>query len=117
MLLESIDLARYVVSVVEERKAEDILLLDLRGVSIIADYFVICSASSERQLRAITQNVIEHVKKEHSIRPFQVDGEASGGWVLLDYSDVIVHAFSPDTRSYYNLEGFWQDASVVVRIQ
>ncbi|MBN1287498.1 MAG: ribosome silencing factor [Anaerolineae bacterium] len=105
------------VDLIEDMKGENILLLDLRGVSLIADFFVICSANSERQLKAIVQEIAEKTKYNHGVRPFHIDGEASHGWVLMDYSTVIVHAFLPEKRSYYDLEDFWSDASVVVNIQ
>ena len=110
-------MARYIVEQIEDHKGENILLLDLRGVSIIADFFVMCSASSERQLKAIVGAIAETVKKNHGERPVHIDGDAQSGWVLVDYSTVIVHAFSHEKRSYYNLEEFWRDASVVVSIQ
>lgn len=105
------------VDLIEDMKGENILLLDLRGVSLIADFFVICNAASERQLKAIVKEIAERTKKNYAIRPFHIDGEAGHGWVLMDYSTVIVHVFSSEKRNYYNLEDFWNEASVVVNIQ
>ena len=100
----------------EERKAENILLLDVQKVTILADYFIICSATSERQIRALSGDLSRQLKAEVG-KPMNVEGEADSGWVLVDYGDVIVHIFSPDTRTFYDLEGFWKEAKTVVRIQ
>lgn len=115
--LEPIELARQVVNVCEEKLGEDILLLDIRGVSPFADFFVICSGSSERQLRALVDGVREVTKNELGILPHHIEGASFSGWVLLDYVDVIVHIFSPELRAYYDLEGLWQDGKVLLRMQ
>jgi len=100
----------------EERKAENILLLDVQQVTILADYFIICSATSERQTRALSGDLSRQLKAEVG-KPVNIEGEADSGWVLIDYGDVIVHIFSPDMRTFYDLEGFWKEARTVVRIQ
>jgi len=100
----------------EDRKAEDIVLLDVREVTLLADYFIICSGTSERQIRALSNDVSRQLKSEVG-RPLSVEGEAGGGWVLIDYGEVIIHVFAPQTRKLYDLEGFWQEARTVVRIQ
>lgn len=100
-----------------DKKGQDVVLLDIRGVSAFADYFVIGSGTSERQLRALMDGVQEASKKGHHRRPSSVEGHAEAGWVLMDYGDVIVHLFSPDKRAYYNLEGLWREGKIVVRIQ
>jgi ribosome-associated protein len=100
----------------EDRKAEDIVLLDVREVTLLADYFIICSGTSERQIRALSNDVSRQLKSEVG-RPLSVEGEAGGGWVLIDYGEVIIHVFAPQTRKLYDLEGFWQEAKTVVRIQ
>ena len=100
----------------EERKAENILLLDVQGVTILADYFIVCSATSERQIRALSGDLSRQLKAEVG-RPLNVEGQADSGWVLVDYGDVIVHIFSPSMRTFYDLEGFWKEAKTVVRIQ
>ena len=110
-------MARFMVDVVADKKAEDIVLLDIRELSVIADYFVICSGTSERQLKAIVEGLIDEARIEHQIKPWYVDGEANTGWVLLDYGDVIVHAFQPETRYYYDLEGLWSEAQVLLKMQ
>jgi len=90
--------------------------LDIRSISLLADYFVICSGESERQIKAIADEVTDEVKEE-GIRPLHIEGDSPSGWVLMDYGDVIVHIFAPVVRGYYQLEKLWSDASIVVRIQ
>ena len=92
-------------------------MLDIRRVSLLADYFVICSGDSERQVRAIVGEILEKVKKEARIVPLSVEGGASSGWVLVDYGSVIVHIFAPSLREYYSLEKLWSEATMVVRVQ
>jgi ribosome-associated protein len=106
-----------IVDVVEEHKAEDIVLLDLGPDTIIADYFVICTGSSDRQLRALTQYIRDTVKEKASRLPYALEGEPSSGWMLMDYGDVIVHLFMEDVRDFYDLEGFWKEANVLLSIQ
>ena len=116
--MQSLELARHIVELVEDRKAEDILLLDLRPDGIIADFFVICSGGSDRHLRALTELVRQDVKENHRKLPFSKEGRTENGWVVMDYGDVVVHFFSPEKRDYYALEELWDAASrVMLRIQ
>ncbi len=92
------------------------MVLDTRPVSSVADYFVIATADSERQAKAIVDE-IEKQMKARQVRPLGVDGEAESGWVLMDYGDVLVHIFNPGTRDFYQLEELWSGAPTVVRIQ
>ena len=92
-------------------------MLDIRNAASFADYFVIASAGSERQLRAVLDSIDEKIGKEHKIRPNGREGEPASGWVLLDYGDVIVHVFAPEERQFYDLEALWSSAVPVVRIQ
>ena len=94
---------------------EDVLLLDIRPVSTIADYFVICSGASERQIEAIGEGIRTELK-EIGVRALHREGAALSGWVLMDYGSVIVHVFLSQTRGYYNLEQLWQDARTIVRV-
>jgi ribosome-associated protein len=103
--------------VVEDKKAEDIILLDLRPDVIIADFFVICNGNSDRQLRALADNVREAVKEKYNRLPFSVEGSPESGWVLMDYGDVVTHLFLEDKRDYYDLEGLWREANVLLSIQ
>jgi len=102
--------------VIADRKGEDVLLLDIRDISILADYFVIGSAVSKRQTKAMVNGIIEETKEDFDTKPLRVEGEPESGWVLMDYGAVVVHLFAPEARDYYDLEGFWEDARVVVRI-
>jgi ribosome-associated protein len=115
--LDSLELARYIVDVVEDKKAEDIVLLDLRPDAIIADFFVVCNGNSERQLRALADNVRESVKEQYGKLPFSIEGATESGWILMDYGDIVVHVFLEEKRNYYDLEGLWRSAHVLVSIQ
>lgn len=94
----------------------DILLLDLAGVTLIADYFVIATGESTRQLKAIAESVVQQLKSDHEIRPLGVEGTADSGWVLIDYGSVVVHLFSEAQRNRYQLEQLWSEARTVVRM-
>lgn len=110
-------MARLLVDLASDKKGEDIVLLDMRPVSPMTDYFVILSGNSERQLKAVLDHIELEMKEQYNVRPWRVEGEASNGWVLIDYADVVVHAFLPEKRRYYDLEGLWRDAPVMVRMQ
>lgn len=114
-ILEPLELARQVVDLIDGKMGSDILLLDLRQVTLIADYFVIATGESDRQLRAISEDLQQQLKAQ-GVPSLSVEGPASSGWVLLDYGSVIVHLFSPARRSYYNLEELWSRARTVLRM-
>ena len=114
--LEPLDLARRIVELAEDKKAADIVLLDLDGLTTLADAFVICSGGSERQISAIADGIVEGLRDER-IKPIGREGTAESHWVLLDYGSVIVHVFTPPERDYYELEKHWSGARVVVRVQ
>jgi ribosome-associated protein len=97
----------------ENRKAENIVVLDVRKVSSVTDYFVIASGTSEPHLRAITEEITDKLRAEHNLRPRAVDGTLQTAWVVLDFFDVIVHVMRADVRERYNLEGLWGDAPQV----
>jgi len=109
-------LARTIVQIVEDKKAEDIIMLDIRSLSVIADYFVICTGTSERQVRALAREVDEQLGKQ-GITPLHLEGMTDARWVLLDYNAVIVHIFDPVTRDYYRLDKLWAEAPRVLVIQ
>jgi ribosome-associated protein len=104
------------VRALEDKKAEEILLLDVRGVCSFADFFIICTASSDRMVRALMESVAEAAHKEFHAA-VRTEGHPETGWVLVDLGSVIAHVFSPSRRKYYNLEDFWRDAKVMVHIQ
>ncbi|MCA1646809.1 MAG: ribosome silencing factor [Chloroflexi bacterium] len=114
---DALDLARRIVDLSLDKQASDIVLLDIRGVSLIADYFVIATAGSERQATAILKDLSEKLLEEFSRKPLHTEGKPDSGWVLLDYGDVIVHVFSPTQRGFYNLEQLWAAATPIVRLQ
>jgi ribosome-associated protein len=96
-----------------DKKAEDIVVLELSGLTIIADYFIICSGDNITQVKAIAEN-IEHEFLERGIKPLGIEGLDYSHWVLLDYGDIIVHVFEKETRAYYGLEKLWMDAKAIV---
>lgn len=92
-----------------ERKARSIVVLDLRGISSATDYFVIASGTSDVQVKAIAEHVLDELREE-GVRPQHVEGLPGGRWVLLDYIDFVVHVFHPQARDFYQLENLWGDA-------
>ncbi|TMC05446.1 MAG: ribosome silencing factor [Chloroflexi bacterium] len=108
-------LADLVVEAASDKKAEDILVLNVAEVTTIADLFVICSARGERQAQAIADGIVEKAKAAGQ-QPFGVEGYSAGRWILIDLSDVVVHVFVPEERDLYRLERLWGDAPVVLRI-
>jgi ribosome-associated protein len=104
------DLAREIVEYAADRKAIDIVQLDLRGMIGYTDYFVICTGRTERQTKAIHDAIYEGLKSTHRRLPQRVEGLPGARWILMDYLDVVVHVFVPDTREYYRLEQLWGEA-------
>ena len=104
------ELAHAIAGFAEEKKAADIVELDLRGVLGYTDYFVVCSGNTERQAKAIHDRIHENLKKEHGLLPRRVEGVAEARWILMDYLDVVVHIFTPDARDFYRLEQLWGEA-------
>ena len=109
-------MARRIVGVIADNKGEDVLLLDIRDISILADCFVIGSTTSERQADAIVEDIRREIKQAFNVKPWHVEGDAASGWILIDYGGVVVHLFAPELRSYYDLEGLWREARVIVRV-
>lgn len=116
--LDTLEFARYVVDVVEEYKAEDIMLLDLRPDTVMADFFVLCNGNSDRQIRALSDHIREDVKEKYGKIAFGTEGTPESGWLLIDYGSVVVHVFSAEKRDYYDLESLWRNvANVLLSIQ
>lgn len=109
-------IARSIVNALEDKKGEDILLMDIRGLAIFADFFVICSGTSERMLQALAEAVSEHMHQNYGLS-LHTEGRSQDGWLLVDGGDVIVHIFSPDRRNYYRLEELWSHAKILLRLQ
>jgi ribosome-associated protein len=94
----------------EEKKAEDIVILEVRELSSVTDYFVIATGTSEPHLRAIVDEITDKLREDHEVRPRAIDGTLHTAWVVLDYFDVIVHVMRGDVRDHYDLETLWGDA-------
>lgn len=109
-------LADVVVDAASEKKAEDIVVMNVSEVTTIADLFVILSGRGERQVRSIAEGIVER-STAAGRRPLGIEGLAAGRWVLIDLGDVIVHAFVPEERGLYRLERLWGDAPIVLRVQ
>ena len=115
-ILKPGEYARLAVDVASDGQASDVVMLDIRGVSAFADYFVILTAESARQLNNLAQE-IEKALKAQGAGIHHREGTADGGWVLLDFSDLIVHLFRPEQREFYHIEGAWSRGIEAVRIQ
>ena len=111
-----LDLARRIVDLAEDKKAADILLLELTPLTTMADYFVICSGGSERQLDAIADGIVSALRDER-MKPIGREGTPASHWVLLDYGSVVVHIFTPPEREYYGLEKHWSEARTILQVQ
>ena len=113
--LDSTEVAQLVVEVASDKLAADIVMLDLRRVAPFADYFVIMSAESSRQIEALEEDITLALK-ESQVRPYHREGTPASGWVLLDFSDVVIHILAPEQREFYQLERLWFQAPQVVRV-
>jgi len=100
----------------EEKKAEDIILLDIQKVSDFTDYFIICSGSSDRMLRSLEHAVLEDAKAQFGIVG-KNEGIASSGWIAIDMNDIVIHLFSPEQRNYYQLEDLWQNGKLILHVK
>ena len=101
---------RTAVSAALDKKALDLDVLEVSELTSIADYFILCSATSERQTQAIADGIVEKMRGEEKLKPLLVEGTTPGRWILIDYGDVIVHIFTEETRRFYGLERLWGDA-------
>ena len=109
------ELANRIVDVASDKKDSDVVLLRTAEITTMADYFVIASGRSERQVQALSRAIVDELRDE-GIKPIGVEGLSSARWVLLDYGSVIVHLFAPEEREYYGLERLWSSATQVVRL-
>lgn len=110
--MDSLEFAKEISEIMLDKKGFKIRILDLRKLSAFADYFVICSASSDTQVKAIS-DAIDKTLRDRGIKSYHREGYEALNWVLLDYFDVVVHVFKTDARDYYNLEKLWGDADVI----
>jgi len=113
---QALALARRIVELASDKKASDIVLLEIGALTTLADYFVICSGQSERQLGAIVDGVAEGLR-EDGIRPIGREGSATAHWMLIDFGAVIVHVMAPPERDFYQLERLWAEAPILLRVQ
>ena len=115
MVLESAEIAKKAVEAALDKQAADILMLDIGHIAYFADYFVICSADSDRQIRAICDEIDDVLSRE-GIKLYRQEGSEDSGWVLLDFGPVVVHVFATPQREYYEIEKLWGEETPVVRI-
>ena len=106
------EMTRLAITALEDKKAEDISIIDISEVSVLADYFLIASGSNKNQVQAMVDNVQEELHKAGFV-PKQVEGYNSANWILLDYGDIIIHVFDEENRLFYDLERIWRDGSVI----
>lgn len=111
--LTSLDQARRIAGLAEDKLAQDIVILDMRPVCAYTDFFVVCSGQNPRQTKAIFDEVRYGLKQEERLIPHSVDGEGEGTWIVADYLDVVLHVFTPDARMFYKLEDLWGDVPTV----
>lgn len=107
---QSEQLARQLATIADSKKAEEVIVLDMRKLVAYTDFLVICTARNERQARAIVDEVRVRVKRESGLLPGGVDGGGEAGWTILDYLDCVLHVFTPEARERYGLEELWRDA-------
>jgi len=107
---QSEQLARHLAAIADSKKAEDVVVLDMRELVAYTDFLAICTARSDRQARAIVDEVRLRVKRESGLLPGGVDGGDDAGWTILDYLDCVLHVFTPEARERYGLEDLWRDA-------
>ena len=109
-VFEGEPLARAAADFADSKKAVNITVLDVRGISMITDFLVICEGTSLPHLRAIRNEVTDRIREDHKVKPYSAHGVADSGWMLLDYGDVVVHIFHAEKRAFYALEDLWSDA-------
>lgn len=112
---DAAELAHRIVEIASDKKGNDILMLRTAELTSMADFFVICSGRSDRQVSALSNAIVDELRDD-GIRPLGIEGRSSSRWILLDYGSVIVHVFAPEEREYYGLERLWGKAVQVVRI-
>lgn len=110
--MQTIDLVKKIVEALEDKKAEDITVLDIGGVSSIADYFIIANGNNANQLTAM-EDAVDEAMYTNGVHQKQVEGRSNSTWILMDYQDIIVHLFSKEDRQFYDLDRIWRDGKVV----
>ncbi|MEZ0395864.1 MAG: ribosome silencing factor [Anaerolineales bacterium] len=114
-MLNTLDLTRTIIAALEDKKGEDILLLDVQEVTTFTDYFILCTGTSNRMLDALADGVLEKMQQHR--KKGRREGAAEAGWIVLDYGDIVVHLFDPHMRAYYRLEELWKEGKILLRLQ
>lgn len=109
-------MAHAVIDVLEDKKAEKLVLLDIQNITSFTDYFIICNGTSDRMLQALADGIREFVKSEYGMI-VSIEGEARDGWLVVDLGDIVIHLFSPDQRDYYKLEQLWERGKRLLSLQ
>lgn len=109
-------MAHALIEVLESKKAEKLVLLDIHSISSIADYFIICNGTSDRMLQALAEGIREFAKSEYRMI-VSIEGESRDGWLVVDLGDIVIHLFSPDQREYYKLEQLWERGKQLLHLQ
>lgn len=104
------------VSALEEKKAEDIILLDIHEVALFTDFFVICSGTSERMLRTLVKAAADAMQSKFGVKG-RIMGSPANGWIAVDFTDIVLHVFSPDQRDYYRLEELWSNGKTLLKVK
>lgn len=110
---KTLEIVKTIKAVLEDKKGEDIEILDISEVSVVADYFVVASADNVIQLNAMKEEIDERLYKEYQLSPKDVEGKRGSTWVLLDFGDVVVHLFTREDRAFYDLERIWKDGKKI----
>lgn len=114
--MNTLELAHTIVDALEDKKGENIILMDLEKVAMFTSYFVICSGTSDRMLSALAEGVVDQVRETYSIKGIE-QGQPASGWVLVDFGSVIVHCFAPETRDFFKLEELWREGKILLHVQ
>ncbi|WP_330218561.1 ribosome silencing factor [Leptolinea tardivitalis] len=115
-MLNTVETAKKLITVLEDKKGENIVLLDVSGIASFTDYFIFCNGSSTRMLTALAESLERAARTEFSLHS-RIEGNADDGWILIDMGDIVVHLFDPDQRRYYSLEDLWSNGKVLLKIQ
>ncbi|MCX6078214.1 MAG: ribosome silencing factor [Chloroflexi bacterium] len=114
--MNTLELAHTIVEALEDKKGENIILMDLEKVAMFTSYFVICNGTSDRMLAALADGVVDQVRETYGIKGVS-QGQAASGWVLVDFGSVIVHCFAPETREFFKLEELWREGKILLHVQ
>ena len=115
--IESLDIAHEAIDIITKMMGESVVLLDLQGISIVSDYYVIATGTSERHLKALARGITDNAVLKRKVATRDLDDQAQSGWVLLDLGDVMVHLFVSSQRHHYDLEELWSEGKVILRVQ